>query len=99
MTKDKKIHGKQYFKGMGISYRNAQNWTRKGRKRKDNRGWEVFIHSFVPQMFIKLLLAPGTDQALGIQDPSRMDRPWNSLKLMSTIALLEEKKRQLIEYY
>lgn len=50
---------------------------------------------FVQQMFIEHLLAPGTDQALGIQDPSRMDRPLNSLKLMSTISCTSrgEKKK------
>lgn len=37
-------------------------------------------------MFNEYLLAPGTDQALGIQDPSRIDRPLNSSKLMSTIS-------------
>lgn len=61
------IHGKTYVKGMDVNYRNVQNWMKRVGRNKDIRGWEAFIHLLVQQMFIEHLLAPGTDQALGLQ--------------------------------
>lgn len=88
---DRKVHEKQYFKGIDLSSRNAQNWIERVGREKTKR-LEVFIHLFVQQMLVEHPLAPGADQALGTQDPSRMECPLNSLKSKTTISCTSRRE-------